>query len=60
MSKNISCDLCQKEIKGKYNSILIESEGDPQKLIEDLDTVCKDCSEKIVFFIENLKKLEKG
>jgi len=58
MAKN-SCDLCQKEIKGKRNSILIELEGNPQKVVEDLDAVCQDCSEKILFHIENMRKPEK-
>jgi ribosome-binding protein aMBF1 (putative translation factor) len=58
MAKN-SCDLCQKEIKGKSTSVLIENEGNPQKVVEDLDSVCQDCSEKILFFIENMRKPEK-
>lgn len=58
MAKN-TCDLCQKEIKGKRNSVLVEREGDPQNVIEDLDSVCQNCSEKILFSIENLRKPEK-
>ncbi len=58
MAKKI-CDLCQKELKGKPHSILVENEANPQKVVEDLDSVCKDCSEKILFFIENLRKPEK-
>ncbi|MBI5222988.1 hypothetical protein HY990_01055 [Candidatus Micrarchaeota archaeon] len=59
MAKNINCDLCQREVKGKPHSILIENEGNPQKIVEDLDSVCNDCSEKILFFIENLRKTDK-
>ncbi|MFN7991013.1 MAG: hypothetical protein U0R44_02530 [Candidatus Micrarchaeia archaeon] len=59
MAKKIVCELCQKEIKGKRNSILVEREGDPQNVVEDLDTVCQNCSEKVLFSIENLRKPEK-
>lgn len=59
MVKKILCDLCQKEVRGKSHSVLIENESDPQKVVEDLDSVCRDCSEKILFFIENLRKPEK-
>lgn len=55
----MKCDLCQKTIKGKSNSIIIEKEGNPQNLVEDIDAVCQDCGEKILFFIENMRKPEK-
>jgi DNA-directed RNA polymerase subunit RPC12/RpoP len=59
MAKKMVCDLCRKEITGLRNSVLIEYEGDPQKVVEDLDSVCQNCSEKILFAVESLRKPER-